>query len=812
MLMPPMVGREDALKTLNHFLEEAYAGRLVFVFISGEAGVGKTRLAEEFEKLAAKKGFQVLVGRCIPGAPVPYLPFQEAFKKYFEKTDMGLVGFLLGKELHYSSSFELKTESEKTLFSTLEFLRKLSAKSPLILRIEDLQWVDSASVQMLHFLARNIEGLRVLLIGTYRPEELISEVSDIAHPLLESLRIMRREAVCREICLDVLNTDELKLAIEGMLEGPIDAGLLKRIVSESGGNPLFAVETVRLLLETGVLMQKGGEWRDNKEAQVSIPSTVKEVILRRLERLSKDERRIMECAAVVGEHFDTDVIEEVLKMDRLRLCESLGSSERDHQLIASIDGGFRFNHEIVRKVAYEQLSSTHRRELHRIIGTVLERQKPDESIYGALSIHFHMAGQSDKSLKYSLMAGESCTMRLAMIEAIPYFQRALEAAGNDKIHTNEKLHALEGLGDANVGLYNCTSAIKFYEAFLELSSDQKNNARILRKSAWCWKPDALGKGNLLKAKELLREAEEYSDLDSNERGEILSVHSFLSFQKGTFDEADRYSSEAEQIFERIGLNERLAMQLTDHAGTNLCQGRVAEALEKINRAAQIHSKFPSPGGELDVLHSLGLAYFHQGLFEDSLEYFNRVVNLAAQIGEYGHLHGAFVEKALIYDSMGDHESEREEGLKSLGIAKNTESEYMLLGSCALLTHTLIHLDKIEEAEKYCHQSQELAKTFEWGVRTFFRGFIQIVQGELHAANKEWDQSAEKFRYGIELVRSGIWGVLYEAVARTWFGESLLKQGLKAEAKLQYLIALQLYERLGNNIQSQKVTQLLEALD
>jgi hypothetical protein len=89
--------------------------------------------------------------------------------------------------------------------------------------------------------------------------------------------------------------------------------------------------------------------------------------------------------------------------------------------------------------------------------------------------------------------------------------------------------------------------------------------------------------------------------------------------------------------------------------------------------------------------------------------------------------------------------------------------------------------------------------------------MQIVQGELLAANKERDLSAEKFRYGIELIGSGIWGVLYEALARTWFGESLFKQGLKAEAKLQYQTVLQLYKRLENNTQSQKVTQLLKTL-
>ena len=207
-----MVGREDALRKLREYSEEAASGGGALVLVSGEAGIGKTRLAEEFEKEAIGRGFNVMVGKCVPGTPTPYFPFLDAFKRATEEENADLKGgpnrlFTIARKAapdiagatpiigpylratasifkEYKNISDPKAEAERTLFSMLDFLKRISAKQPLLLRIEDLHWADSASIQMVHFFARNSKGLRVLMVGTYRSEEMVNAVTGGTHPLL----------------------------------------------------------------------------------------------------------------------------------------------------------------------------------------------------------------------------------------------------------------------------------------------------------------------------------------------------------------------------------------------------------------------------------------------------------------------------------------------------------------------------------------------------------------------------------------------------------------------------------------------------
>ena len=413
-LCPPLVGREREIRFLQDRLKEAAHGRGSLVLIAGEAGIGKTRLVEEFRNIAVKNGSQVMVGRCAPGAASPYLPFQDAFEHYTgiksaTTEQLGIKGWLKGPQLTdtrqlgiakwlkgpdecWKTDLNPKTESERTLHATLDFLRKSAIKRPILMILDDLQWADSASIQLLHFLARNSDGLNVLLVGTYRPEELSIEESGKIHPLLESLRIMRREGICHELHLNGLDREELGLAVEGMLHGQIDDELLQRIVSESEGNPLFAIEVVRLLVQLKSITSQRGVWKALGKGQIDIPSTVREVILRRIEKLRKEQRRLLDCAAVVGEWFDPNVLEQALGLVRLDLLETLDHIDRDSQLVKATDGLYRFSHEKVRRITYEEISFLRRKELHRIVAQVIENRLPDESLYGELSVHFYNAG------------------------------------------------------------------------------------------------------------------------------------------------------------------------------------------------------------------------------------------------------------------------------------------------------------------------------------------------------------------------------------------------------------------------------------
>jgi len=831
---PPLVGRKREIEFLQKLLREAFAGRGTLVLIAGEAGIGKTRLAEEFQKLAAQKGCRVMMGKCVPGALSPYLPFQDALEHYFgaksgvktnryqrivesvrraapelvESTPI-VGGILKATAAFYKEyrEFDLKpeSESERTLHAALEFLRKMSVKQPVLIVLDDLQWADSASVQLLHFLARNSNVLRILLIGIYRPEDILIEEGGKVHPLLESLRIMRREGICHELALDRLAPDELELALEGMLGGQIDAELLHKIASESGGNPLFAVEVVRLLVSIKSIAFQDGVWKTSGHVRIDVPSTVKEVILRRIDRLPREERHLLECAAVVGEWFDPGVLEKALGLPRLNLLENLDTMERNFQLLKASDGLYRFSHEKIRQVTFEEISSARRRELHKIIGQVLEGRLPDESLYGELSVHFCGAGENIKCSKYSLLAGQSCIKRFATIEAIPYFQRVIEGARDDPSLAQERLDALEGLGDANKAMGLFDSAITFYDNFLDLCSNSRDRARVLRKSSECWVPTR--KANPSKALDLLNQAERERGVEVIEMGRIKEIRGVVAAYTGVLSDAERFYSEAEKLFEQVGATEDLAMTLLDFSELYISQGHSKEALEKAKRAEQLFSSLQSLGGELAASFQLGDTYFHLGLVKEALESYARTIDIAEKFGRYSTLFWAHLYRGLVYDSIDDFESAKIEGKKAREYASKTESPYLRTAAIVFPAYCEIRLGRVVEGEKLCREAEGLLESIPMDIHSPLRPFLILVQAELLAAKRDWAASNERFRQSIELFRGAIYGQLYEAWSHACFGKALLKQGLNPEAKEQFAKAALLYEKLGNLTQVQRVKNL-----
>ncbi len=371
---PPLVGRDEELIRLGAILGQVIDGHGKVFFISGEGGIGKTRLATEFGKRATAKGCKVLVGNCVPSSRIGYMPFLEAFNGLVEEPPpekevkhsklmssakksapelleaIPLVGSVLkGAAVFYNeyhSGDVPEVDDKQMLFATRELLTKECAKRPIVLQVDDLQWADSASVGMLHFLARNCKDMRLLVLGIYRPEDILLDRKVGGNPFLDSLRIMRRENLCDELTLKPLTEGEVSQVVSGMLERPVSTVVVNRIYRESGGKPLFAVETVRQMESSGTLSCKDGNWSING-TESEIPVSVKEVVLRRIERLSKEERRTLEYASVIGMTFDPELLADALKLERLELLESLEHLHDDHQLVKEVEGAYAFEEEKV---------------------------------------------------------------------------------------------------------------------------------------------------------------------------------------------------------------------------------------------------------------------------------------------------------------------------------------------------------------------------------------------------------------------------------------------------------------------------------
>ncbi len=815
---PPLVGREAELNQLAEHLDQALTGTGSLVLIAGEAGIGKSRLAEEFGRQASRKGGLVLVGRCVPGAPSPYLPFQDALSKvsWPREKELGLKYWLRGPATSDDKGqhqwLDPESESGRTLFAALEFFRKVSTKQPLMVVLEDLHWADSATIRLLHFLARNFGDLRVMLLGTYRPEEL-TMANDKVHPLLDGLRTMRREGVVHEIELDNLNLDELRFVVEGMLGGHVDSELLGGIDHESGGNPLFVVEVVRLLIQTKSVAMHNGTWKPVGPLRIEIPPTVKEVVLRRVDQLARDERQVLEAASVFGLRLDTGILGKLLEVGRLGLLKILNALERDHQLIQAVENDYAFIHTIVRQVVYEHVSPPLRRELHRMVGEALEGKLGNERLYSELSLHFHDAGEDRKCAKYSLLEAISSFNRSAMPEAAAYFERVIEVVGQEPDLAQERLRALEGSGDARMAMGRHDSAISFYENFLKLSQNPKDSARVLRKSAEAWSISP--RGNPSKTLQLLEEAKATLGADPLEMARIKLILGELAVKDGRFEEAEVLYSDAAKRFEEKGDAGELATALLYYSEFYLSRGNVREALERATRASRILSGLQS-SVELGVLSQLGDVYFHLGEAEKALEYYTRWLRLAEKFGRYYSLAWAHFWKSLVYESIDHLESCRREAEKAVEIAEEGEALDIRVAANAILAHCYVRLKKLEKAEGIWPAAAAALATQEPDrfPRTKghepLRALVTLVMAELLSAKKDWTRAKERFRESIELFRGAVYGPLFEAWARTRFGEALLRNEGTSEAKKELGEAVRLYEELTNQSQAEKAKKILSA--
>jgi len=450
-----LVGRDQELMRLETLLERALAGQGRLIAVGGEAGVGKTRLLEELGATARLRGAQVLRGGCYEQERIPYGPFVEAIggvcHRLAERDPAALRELGTGLEpelarlvprLHTLLGLEAVREPELDssagrlrLFDAVStFLSRLAADRPLLLVLDDLQWADEATLELLHYVARNTRGDPVLIGGAYRAEEV-----DERHPLTRLWQQMRREGLMEEVRLVALSPDDTTRLVGAMLglDQP-PAALCRRIIRETEGNPFFVGEVLKALVEEGFLRRRDGTWVTELDdvtvsyAELTIPVNIQAVVERRLARLNDDELETLRAAAVMGSSFTFDVLLAMTGQDEEALLDAVDELLRARLWREEPDpreDRYDFTHAKVREVAYAGLSGRRRRVLHRRAGEVLERHPyGGDQLAGELARHYDEAGEWDKAIAYGLLAGDRARAVYANAEAIHFYTRALDRA------------------------------------------------------------------------------------------------------------------------------------------------------------------------------------------------------------------------------------------------------------------------------------------------------------------------------------------------------------------------------------------------
>jgi predicted ATPase/DNA-binding winged helix-turn-helix (wHTH) protein len=455
-----LVGREEAFTELRDCLARASQGQRQIAFVTGEPGIGKTALLDEFQRRAVVEvaGLRIARGQCIEGyggqeACYPLLEAlgqlcrgpggDEIVKILAAQAPTWLVQFpaLLKSEYHQSLQREIQGGTrERMLREITEALESITAERALLIVLEDLQWVDAATIDVLSVLARRRSLARLMLIGS--SSTCNSVLVDQPLTSLKSDLLVHR--LCREVALGPISEANVAQFLGlGSPDPSPPTELAKLIHRHCGGNPLFMVATLEHMSSRGLVSREGGGWRLTGPAErieVGVPDDLRRLIEARIERLSADERKVLEAASVTGAAFLATVSARAANLNPEQFEDSCDSLARRKQVVrfagthrfpdGSVSARYEFQHAVYRDVLYGQLPFARRVRLHARIGHLLEELYGGScgEIAAELAHHFESGMDWARAAHYLQRLAETASRRQAHHEASALLRRALELA------------------------------------------------------------------------------------------------------------------------------------------------------------------------------------------------------------------------------------------------------------------------------------------------------------------------------------------------------------------------------------------------
>lgn len=448
------VGRKKELDKLNREFEMSVAGRGRLVFIVGDAGLGKTRLVDEFRRRIVGKDVLFLQGRFYEsGGALPYKVFCDSLRgsiHYLAEHSLedleAVFGSLSDRVINdFTSADPLSVllnnsthsgNAEQEKYKIFDYLTRiyssLSRVRPLMLFLDDLQWADELTLDFLAYLMRAAEGDRLFIVATMRDWEISNE----GNPVRVWLRQMSRYGSYEQIKLTPLTEPEVRQILEqtfGKIQ--ISASTLSLICAETKGNAFYLIEILRLLLEEKNIKWANGKWRFEDISEIKLPNSVVDLVEAHLVKLPTPALEVFTSAAVLGDGFSFDMLANVTDMDEDELLPIIEAGLRERILkeeIGGRDDHYVFYHSTMRKVLYERTSRRRRKRLHQQIGRRLEE------MYGAragkiasdLAYHYYQGEDYEHALRYAVEAGNLAWRALAISEALKYYEWAEKSIQN----------------------------------------------------------------------------------------------------------------------------------------------------------------------------------------------------------------------------------------------------------------------------------------------------------------------------------------------------------------------------------------------
>jgi DNA-binding winged helix-turn-helix (wHTH) protein/tetratricopeptide (TPR) repeat protein len=789
-----LVGREAELNRLGGWLDRALKGERQVVFVTGEPGIGKTALVEAF--LAGIPGTRLWLarGQCLDhyGAGEPYLPILEAVSRMARAPGADRITAILTQHAptwlvqmpslvgtEEAAALEpriLGTTRERMLREMAEALEALAAERPLVLLLEDLHWSDPSTLDLVTAVARRRETARLLLIGTYRPVDIIVR----GHPLRAVTQELALHGTSGELPLESLGEADVGRYLAGRFGDEIGGRLAPVVHRRTDGLPLFMVNVVDAFIRQGLLVEAVGRWElsGDVEAAMTIPANLRQMIEQQLGGLGADEQRLLEAASVAGMAFSSATLAAALQGDVEAVedrCEALARREQfiraagaEEWPDGTVAARYRFLHVLYEHALYERLPAARRASLHRRIGEREEagfRARLGERA-AVLALHFERSRDPVRAVRYRHQAAEQALRRSAYPEAIEHLTRGrewLEAVQDEGRRSALELDLLLVWGTALIALggSGASEVEAVYRRARELAERLDEPTRLYP-ALWGLCFVNYSRGRLAEARalgeQLLALAERGGDPD-----QLLEAHHALWATLVAMGEPAAAVLHIE-AGHRLYDPERHGTQafLYAHHDASTCSwdhlasarwllGYADAALAALREARVLAQRLDRPGirtyGTLPTMISLCArmwVHYYRGDFADARQCAHDVVASGTVHGFSGWVDDGAVVLACLA-AGDDHSSIRDlyERLRSVGLRRAAWRNDLCFCVLAQAAADEGHVDLSSEILAAIPGERRDA---------FFAPEIERIRGELLARRGQRDEAEQCFRTAIEIAR------------------------------------------------------------
>ncbi len=871
--LTPLVGRERELAALKDLFREVRGGRGQIVFIAGEAGIGKSRLLLEFRRSleASSDPITWLEGRCVSfGQSTPMLPLIDQLHENFgiregdgepeliAKVEQGMraMGGLEAEISYVRYLFSADpgdpavtamdaSARRKRLFDALRALMlRGAALRPLVLVFEDLHWSDTSTHEYLDFAMDSVAGARVMIILTHRLEQTHSFPSRSFHTTLNLHHLSGAQALEMATCvLGVADfPEELKTALEQKAEGV----------------PLFVEEMTKSLVDLGFLARENGHYRVTKALEdLSVPDTMQDIIMARLDRLGGDGKRMVQLASVIGRQFVVRLLERVAGLTG-KLEGLLGELKAleiiyEHGLLA--EPAYIFKHAVIQDVAYSSLLVQSRKDLHRGVGEAIEELYRDRLTEHSAELAHHFTRGEDwsKAMQYSALAGDEAARVFANVEAKKHYFNALDAAAKLSAPPDwEVLLTLHSkYAEILLNLSEYDDAAAEYLKALELARGAGDRRREMEAMVWvsaAYDYSHRGEPAIAYNEQAFAIARELDDREY----QAICLASRVAIRTagwGQIVETTADAEEALRLSKEIKNQPLLARSLVYLGGALQWRGEFDRGLAHLKEGTELAQKIHSGFNYGFGVFLSGNAHLSKGNYEEALRCYKRVSDYGAAAGDKfwiaraPNLIGAVHLELYDLDVAVERNLEAEEiaraawpwpeprghswlkvGLGHLEKDQHGKAEEFLQRAWNLLEEDTWyrwrwHIPLLRArgalalAEKRLDDAWKFAtESFEMASKSDSRKHIaraRRLQGMVLAANGRLEDAVGTLESSLALAeqigtRPDVW------MARCSLGQVLLKLGRDREAEEQFTGALRTLESIANNLHTQSLKKALLA--